>query len=565
MLNTPQRTCASCAQSLKRAAEVEHLIRMISIIPIMFDQLFQLRLIDKQWNYAVNTMLSIFRGMQYKLSCQEYSTLECDFLRTHYKEFFGHVAWQIHTVVSFKQSGIDVGENKEVYQVPCRRLMCSRICHSVLSVEDILRLGYTEALASPEIQMWVIDAWHRMSPDAHVITMQWWVHFACRFKGLFKKGLIPICSQRIELAYALWFECELQKAARTLHILQKVQKHLEKNLTTEIKTALAASQDLANCFRCILNAVSKERRGMLCASFFQEHGPTRLPWDTNVIIIRMTVIKQMTSSSKPFVMQLTRLDGFVYNILLKHEDVRTDRLAMIMGYWINHLTGSCKVYTYDVFPLNDQSGVVQMIPSTTTLYDIRNSNITLLNYIMTANEQLHVKTLRQRVISSTAGACLLAFTMGLGDRHLENILVCSDAHLVHVDFGFVLGDDPKHAHTPMRITEDMVDAMGGRQSTTFVSFVKLTQQGYAAMRLHTSFWYHLLAAECFIFGDKRRHWKRIRDHILDRFVPGEWNDQASLQIETVVQQAATSSWYQSFLDLTHTASNQMGGIFRLEL
>ena len=395
--------------------------------------------------------------------------------------------------------------------------------------------------------------------------MQWWVHFACRFKGLFKKGLIPICSQRIELAYALWFECELQKAARTIHILQKVQKHLEKNLTTEIKAALAASQDLANCFRCILNAVSKEKRGMLCVSFFQEHGPTRLPWNTKVIIVRMTVIKQLASSSKPFVMQLTCLDGFVYNVLLKHEDVRTDRLAMIMGYWINHLTGSCKVFTYDVFPLNDHSGVVQMIPSTTTLYDIRNSNITLLNYIMTANESLHVKTLRQRVISSTAGACLLAFTMGLGDRHLENILVCSDAHLVHVDFGFVLGDDPKHAHTPMRITEDMVDAMGGRQSTTFVSFVKLTQQGYAAMRLHTSFWYHLLSAECFIFGDKRRHWKRIRDHILDRFVPGEWNDQASLQIETVVQQAATSSWYQSFLDLTHTASNQMGGIFRLEL
>ena len=399
MLNTPQRTCASCAQSLKRAAEVEHLIRMISIMPIMFDQLFQLRLLDKQWNYAVNTMLSIFRGMQYKLSCQEYSTLECDFLRTHYKEFCGHVAWQIHTVVSFKQSGLVLcAENKEVYQVPCRRLMCSRICHSVLSVEDILRLGYTEALASPEIQIWVIDAWHRMSPDAHVMTMQWWVHFACRFKDLFKKGLIPICSQRIELAYALWFECELQKTDRTLHILQKVQKHLEKNLTTEIKAALVASQDLANCFRCIINAVSKEKRGMLCVSFFQEHGPTRLPWDTKVVIIRMTVIKQLTSSSKPFVLQLTRLDGFVYNVLLKHEDVRTDRLAMIIGYWINHLTGSCKVFTYDVFPLDDHSGVVQMIPSTTTLYDIRNSNITLLNYIMTANESLHVKTLRQRVI-----------------------------------------------------------------------------------------------------------------------------------------------------------------------
>tara|TARA_B110001450_G_C17662900_1_gene498141 strand:+ start:970 stop:2583 length:1614 start_codon:yes stop_codon:yes gene_type:complete len=537
---------------------------MLSILPIMFDQLFQLRLIDKQWNYAVNTMLSIFRGMQYKLSCQKYSTLECDFLRTHYKEFFGHVSWQIHTVASFQQLGTHPHKNTEVYQVPCRRLMCSRTCHSSLSVEDILRLGYTETLANADIQLWVIDAWQRMSPTTHIQMIPWWVYFACRFKGLFKKGLIPICSQHIELVYALWFECELQKTAQR-SILEKVQKRLEKYLPLKIKNELTQSRDLAKCFGCILSSVSKERRGMLCVSFFQEHGPTLLPWDTKVTIVRMTVIKQLTSSSKPFMMQLTTADGLVYNVLLKQEDVRTDRLAMTMGYWINHLTGSCKVYTYDVFPLNDKSGVVQMIPSTTTLYDIRNSNITLLNYIMTANESLHVKTLRQRVISSTAGACLLAFTMGLGDRHLENILVCSDAHLVHVDFGFVLGDDPKHAHTPMRITEEMVDAMGGRQSTTFVSFVKLTQQGYAAMRLHTSFWYHLLSAEYFIFGNKRHHWKRVRDHILDRFVPGEWSDQASLQIETVVQQAATSSWMQSFLDLTHTASNQMGGIFRLEL
>lgn len=567
MSDTPQRTCASCAQNLKRAAEVEHLIRMISILPIMFDQLFQLRLIDKKWNYAVNTMLSIFRGMQYKLSCQKYSTLECDFLRTHYKEFFGHVSWQIHTVASFQQLDAHPRKNTEVYQVPCRRLMCSRTCHTSLSVEDILRLGYTETLVNADIQRWVIDAWQRISPDAHIQMMPWWVHFACRFKCLFGKGLIPICSQRIELVYALWFECELQQKSQRgrQRILERVQKRLEKNLDARIKNELAKSRDLAKCFGCILSSVSKERRGMLCVSFFQEHGPTLLPWDTKVVIVRMTVLKQLTSSSKPFMMQLTTVAGLVYNVLLKHEDVRTDRLAMTTGYWINHLTGSCKVYTYDVFPLNDKSGVVQMIPATTTLYDIRNSNITLLNYIMTANESLHVKTLRQRVISSTAGACLLAFTMGLGDRHLENILVCSDAHLVHVDFGFVLGDDPKHAHTPMRITEDMVDAMGGRQSTTFVSFVKLTQQGYAAMRLHTSLWYHLLSAEYFIFGDNRHHWKRVRDHILDRFVPGEWNDQASLQIETVVQQAATSSWMQSFLDLTHTASNQMGGIFRLEL
>ena len=58
--NKPERTCASCAQLLKRTAEVEHLIRMVSLLPIFFRELFVMRLVSKQWNNATNTMLGIF-------------------------------------------------------------------------------------------------------------------------------------------------------------------------------------------------------------------------------------------------------------------------------------------------------------------------------------------------------------------------------------------------------------------------------------------------------------------------------------------------------------------------
>ena len=125
---------------------------------------------------------------------------------------------------------------------------------------------------------------------------------------------------------------------------------------------------------------------------------------------------------------------------------------------------------------------------------------------------------------------------------------------------------PKHLHTPMRITEDMVDAMGGRDSNTFRSFTFMSQQAYEILRLHACFWYHLLVAEYYVFEDKSRHWKRIRDHVLDRFVPGEWNDQASLHIESVIYRASESSMGQRFSDMTHAVSNQLNGLmFSMEL
>lgn len=564
--NVPQRTCAPCTQSLQRDAEVEHLIRMFSVLPVVMSTLFQVRLVNKQWNHATNTMFAIFRGLQYKLSCQSYSNIECDFLMTHFHEFHGHIPWQVHALSAVHQRRrVFLSVGKPQFLIPCRKLLCARTCRPVLSMEDILRLGMTGCLEESQVQHWVMDAWRQSDTTALRKMMPWWVYFGCKYPTLFKHGLIPLVTERLDLLYAMWFECELQKTPRLNQTLLRVQKRMLRLVATDVQRELAASRNLVRCFKHILQAPTKERRAQLVTVFFKDNVAVRLPWNVKIVVVRMRVLKQLKSSSTPVLVELISNDNARHQVLLKNEDVRTDRLAMTMGYWINHLTTNIYVHTYDVFPLDSVSGVVQMIPRTKTLYDIRQSGVTLLNYVMSSNEELNVKALRERVVASTAGACLLAFTMGLGDRHLQNILVSADAFLVHVDFGYVLGEDPKRQRTQMRITDGMIDAMGGKHSATFTSFVHKTQVAYAAMRLHTSFWYHLLSHECFIVGDKSRHWKRIRDHTLDRFVPGEGNEEASVQIESVVDKATRETWLQSFMDLTHTASNQMSGIFHMEL
>ncbi|KAK6050287.1 hypothetical protein COOONC_12211 [Cooperia oncophora] len=64
-------------------------------------------------------------------------------------------------------------------------------------------------------------------------------------------------------------------------------------------------------------------------------------------------------------------------------------------------------------------------------------------------------------VRSLAGYCVMCYVLGVGDRHLDNLLLCENGRIFHVDFGFILGRDPKPLPPPMKLTNEMLQAMGG--------------------------------------------------------------------------------------------------------
>jgi phosphatidylinositol 3-kinase len=53
----------------------------------------------------------------------------------------------------------------------------------------------------------------------------------------------------------------------------------------------------------------------------------------------------------------------------------------------------------------------------------------------------------------------VTYLLGVGDRHLDNLLLRDSGQLFHIDFGFIMGRDPKPLPQAMRVSKDMMEML----------------------------------------------------------------------------------------------------------
>jgi phosphatidylinositol 4-kinase B len=151
-----------------------------------------------------------------------------------------------------------------------------------------------------------------------------------------------------------------------------------------------------------------------------------------------------------------------------------------------------RLLPYRIIATSASTGMIEYVKNATSLDALkkRPGYTTLANHFVRtygAPDSERYKAAMANYVRSMAAYSLACHFLQIKDRHNGNIMIDSDGHVVHIDFGFILGIAPGGRFSletaPFKLTAEMVEAMGGTQSEYFKAYVILLIQGFLALQV----------------------------------------------------------------------------------
>ena len=572
-----KRMCSECKNKLDFIDNSSQYIYILTNMPLTIRELLELRVLNKKWCKSVTTVITFYKCLQYKLVCQKFSKIEKRLLWNHKLEFKGHFQLISKFISCFNEekyinrieSTLRKYDNVEKFS--CRVLACNRNCSKKPKLEELIDIYSNQYfLKNNYCRSWLESKLRELSKDKIILIFPWLLRIAIDNTVLFDELIFPLCCDNEVLIYSTYFE--LKQYMSDIILKEKLYNRYLRFLTVIGERNLLEVRKV-NDFIKLINFNAKAKSSLVewekkFTKWFNKYQYFNIPWNPKIKCVGVEIegIHCFRSATKPWKIPLIvryKNKEKLLNILVKFEDVRKDKLTMTISKMLNKV---CKnitnIKTYNVFPITTNNGWIEMIDEAQTLYDIKYKyNTTLQNYIMDFNPNLTIIEMREKFIKTCVSSCVLCYVLGVGDRHLENILVTKNGDLCHIDFSYLLGNDPKKQLAPtVRITDGMLNMLGGNNSDSFKKFKKKCQKAYKLIRSRSSLWFVLLKYLNFAMPtiDNFKYGiKEIKDHVIERLVPGENDSEASMQIVQILDRSSHENWRYGLAEWSHSIGNEL--------
>ncbi|KAL5111286.1 Phosphatidylinositol 3-kinase catalytic subunit type 3 [Taenia crassiceps] len=267
--------------------------------------------------------------------------------------------------------------------------------------------------------------------------------------------------------------------------------------------------------------------------------PLPFPVDPNFLIATVdadsaTLFK---STTQPALLSLVSPEGQLYRVIFKiGDDLRQDQVVLqmirLMDVVLKKEMFDLQLTPYVVLAASCRHGFIQFVKGV-RLSDVNKEEGSILKYLqqraLSAKDPLGLQPkVLETYIRSCAGYCVMTYLLGVGDRHMDNIMLTPEGQLFHIDFSFIFGYDPKLMAPEVRLTKDMIEAMGGAKTPTFNNFVNICVTAFLSLRRHANLFLTMLSlVQDAGIKDIARDPMKARDFVKERFCLDETEERAA--------------------------------------
>lgn len=187
----------------------------------------------------------------------------------------------------------------------------------------------------------------------------------------------------------------------------------------------------------------------------------------------------------------------IISVIVKSgENIQQEKFASLLMQKFKDIFEECKINCwlrpFMIVATSPIGGIVETITDAISIDRLKKTYPEMDSlrtyYVKTFGGSVKSKTFkkaRKAFVRSLAGYSLLCYLLQIKDRHNANILIDSEGHVVHVDFGFMLSNSPGSMNfeaSSFKLTSEFVDIMGGQRSQALRSFKALMIKGFMALR-----------------------------------------------------------------------------------
>jgi len=589
--NNTQLVCDTCEKKIDNLKKVDYLIKVFEYLDL--ESLYKIKPVCKNYNIASTLLLSKFRDIQYGIYNKSYTLWERYILYESKEYLINHTTWCVNLIKSIIEYTYYTKNNDRVIwlentlkmilennsykikNISCFTLMCSRKCKNKIDFDDIIEiLEYIRYIIKKDKDILnineiknIIIICTQMLFSKILNKINTVIPIICNFyNNLFEYDIIYSDIKFINKLFDVIFTNEKSiKKIISLITYEKYYYENNENIIYNNKFFRCITKYINDHFGTkLLNDITKMMisiNNILNDKTSPIDFPFIYPFDPNYIIVNINNKYVFKSNTHPLLVNATIKkidDGTTKNVkfIIKRTNVlRKEQLISclvdILQYKISDTY--IEIPTYQIIMLTKEIGVIEYIENSITLRNINEKGYTLQNFILNKNLNNKLDTIKTQFVKSLAISSAIAYIIGLGDRHLDNIMINSSGSIFHVDYGYIMENPTIIFNMPeIKVTDDIIDFLGGNNSKYYNDFKELIVKIYNQYRANKNILYIYFK---FICDNGFLDWNKVYNKLDSKLMTGMKCKDVEI---TLINEIESSNTYTGFIsDICHNYKQKL--------